>query len=430
MSGNPGCGKTVLAAAIVDYLKGHQEHQTESNLVTYFFFKHGDRMCSTPSAAYRSILAQFLHQYSHNTDILDRFLFAQFDPSLASGQRVATENDLKGLLRILAARTGPLHIVLDGLDEASDSQKALGLLEDLITGTRVKLACLSRTNIIALLCRVPESNRIAIRRESTSSDIRMVLTSKLTEMHKQRKLPADSNISELVESLVLGADGMFLWAALMAGFLNSPALTPNRRIKTIQGVRFPEGLDTMYDRIVELISISASPERSLACQVLLWIRYSRVVCSVQMLEECVMDPEEEDSFDDFPAVALSVCCGLVESVHGALRFSHLTAKEFLDRSRFNLDSPLLPPWHIAQIEIVRSCLRYLCWAAPDVAPTRSLRVDPHSTRTFEAYAVVNWTKHLTDISASQLSTLCESESTKSAVNMVQTFSTTGRAVAY
>lgn len=202
-------------------------------------------MCSTPRAAYRSILAQFLQQNRHDTDVLDRFLFAQYELSLASGQRVATGNDLQGLLRILAARNGPLYMVIDGLDETSDSKKALELLEDLVIGTRVKLVCLSRTNIIDLLCRVPESNRIAVRRESTSSDIRLVLTRQLNEMHKERKLPADSDISDLVESLVLGADGMFLWAALMVGFLNSPALTPKRRVKTIQGVRFPEGLDTI-----------------------------------------------------------------------------------------------------------------------------------------------------------------------------------------
>ncbi|KAJ0110223.1 hypothetical protein J7T55_000655 [Diaporthe amygdali] len=431
--GNPGCGKTVLASAIVDYLKGHQEFQTPSNLVTYFFFKYGDRLCSSLSAAYRSVLAQFLHQNQHNTNILDRFLFAQYEPSLASGQRVATENDLKDLLRILATGNGPLYIIIDGLDEASDSKKALGLLEDLVTWGWVKLICLSRTNIIDLLCRVPESNRIAIRRESTSPDIRMVLTRQLTEMYKQRKLPADSDVSDLVESLVLGADGMFLWAALMAGFLNSPALTPNRRIKTIQGVRFPEGLDTMYDRIVKLISHSASPERSLARRILLWVRYSRGACWAQMLETCVKDPEDEDEFDEFPAVAVSVCCGLVESVLGAFRFSHLTVKEFLDSnpwSRLNLDSPLLPPWHIAQIDIVQRCLEYLCWAAPDIAPTRKLQDDRLWERTFEAYAARNWTKHLTEISASQLSMLYGSDSTKIALDTMQTFSNTGLAVAY
>lgn len=433
MSGNPGCGKTVLASAIVDYLQKHQGFQTPLSLVTYFFFKHGDRMCSTPHAAYRSVLAQFLQQNRHDTDVLDRFLFAQYEPSLASGQRVATGNDLKGLLRILAARNGPLYIVIDGLDEASDSKKALELLEDLVIGTRVKLVCLSRTNLIDLLCRVPESNRIAVRRESTNSDIRMVLKRQLTEMHKERKLPADSDISDLVESLVLGADGMFLWAALMAGFLNSPALTPNRRVKTIQGVRFPEGLDAMYDRIVGLISHSAGPERSLACRILLWVRYSRGPCFTEMLETCVKDPEDEDAFDNFPAVAVSVCCGLIESFLGAFRFSHLTVEEFLDSnpwSRLNLDSPLLPPWHIAQIEIVQRCLGYLCWAAPDVAPTRVLLDDIHWTRTFEAYAARNWTQHLTEISASQLSILYGSDSTKSALNSVQTFSTTGLAVAY
>lgn len=433
MSGNPGCGKTVLASAIVDFLTAHQEFQTPFSLVTYFFFKHGDKMCSTPRAAYRSVLSQFLQRNRDDTDILDRFLFAQYEPSLASGQRVATENDLKGLLRILAARNGPLYIVIDGLDEASDSKKAIELLEDLVIGTRVKLVCLSRTNIIDLLCRVPESNRIAIRRESTSSDIRMVLTRQLTEMHKEHKLPAGSDISDLVESLVLGADGMFLWAALMAGFLKSPALTPNRRVKTIQGVRFPEGLDAMYDRIVELISHSAGPERSLACRILLWVRYSRGACFTGMLETCVKDPEDEDAFDDFPAVAVSVCCGLIESFMGAFRFSHLTVKEFLDSnpwSRLNLDSPLLPPWHIAQIDIVQRCLGYLCWAAPDVAPTRVLPDDIHWTRTFEAYAARNWTKHLTEISASQLSMLYGSNSTKSAFKNVQTFSTTGLAVAY
>lgn len=433
MPGNPGCGKTVLASAIVDYLREHQELRAPSTLVTYFFFKYGDGLCSTSSAAYRSVLAQLLHRNRQNTDVLDQFLFAQYEPSLASGQRVASENDLKGLLRTLATGRDTLYIVVDGLDEASNSKKMLGLLKDLVGGPSIKLVCLSRTNIIDLLNRVPEDHRIAIQRESTDPDIRMVLTRQLTEMHEERNLPVGSDISDLVESLVLGADGMFLWAALMVGFLNSSALTPGRRVKAIQGVRRPEGLDAMYDRIVELISHSPSPERSLACQILLWVRYSREVCWAEMLETCVKDPEDEDSFDDFSAVALSVCCGLVESNLGAFRFSHLTAKEYLDSnpwSRLNLDAPLLPPSHIAQIDIVQSCLRYLCWAAPDVAPTRELPDDPDWTLTFEAYAVRNWTRHLAEISASQLSLLCDSNPTQDTLSNVQTFMNSGLAVAY
>jgi len=82
-----------------------------------------------------------------------------------------------------------------------------------------------------------------------------------------------TEIPNLVDHLIRGADGMFLWAKLMVNYLNSPALTPAKRLETIQHVIFPEGLEKMYDRILVFIGKQGKTERNLARNIFAWLTY-------------------------------------------------------------------------------------------------------------------------------------------------------------
>ena len=73
----------------------------------------------------------------------------------------------------------------------------------------------------------------------------------------------------------MGADGMFLWARLMMTCLSSTAFTSTQWVDIIMEVTLLEGLEKMYDRIVEVISKGNQTEIKLAAIVALMDKVAR-----------------------------------------------------------------------------------------------------------------------------------------------------------
>jgi hypothetical protein len=101
-----------------------------------------------------------------------------------------------------------------------------------------------------------------------TKDVKVFLSSRIETFVKDDLLPEGSNISDLVECLARGADGMFLWARLIVDYINFPALTTLQRIKTGFSVIMPEGLDQMYHRIANIIAKPGRTQLDLARQIL------------------------------------------------------------------------------------------------------------------------------------------------------------------
>ncbi|KAK0627294.1 hypothetical protein B0T14DRAFT_134439 [Immersiella caudata] len=273
--GNPGCGKTVLASSVVG--KTIDDGEQGPGTVCYFFFKYNDPKYSTIEAAYRSILAQILHQNRHDVDLLDKFMLSGSDdltPS-ASGQQTATPKELADLVRLCTNSLGQITLILDAIDESDEPDMVARWLKDLADTTPVKLVCFSRPSVNDLQALVPPTRQVKFDRSHIKADIKIFLLDSLQDLVDEGKLTQSvGNIDTLADILVYGADGMFLWAKLMVKYLNSPALTPTSRLRTIHSVRFPEGLDAMYDRIALLISQLHAAERDLARRVLVWLHYA------------------------------------------------------------------------------------------------------------------------------------------------------------
>lgn len=383
----------------------------ESTKTCYFFFKYGDPQCSTVEAAYRSALAQLLCHNRNDTDLLDKFSFSRSDHSTASGQLTATSRELLDLIRITARVLGCITLILDGIDESNDPDLVGLKLKELASTAPIKLVCFSRPNVSQDL--VVRSRRVEFDRNTTNSDIKLFLTNNLQELVEEGKLPPTVDVSELVETLVYGADGMFLWAKLMVKHLRCRALNATSRLRTIRAVRYPEGLNTIYDRIVVFISKSERPEMDLARRVLLWLnhsfthRYYHDYLTNGFLQSALGD----DTIEDFASVVVSVCAGLVEFMpQRGFRFIHLTVMEYFASvpwSRIGLTSTLFPDQARAAAEITTRCLRHLIDHAPAQNPAKSSRnlglFDAKDLGSFESYAVINWTEHLSHTILGQLS---------------------------
>lgn len=399
----------MMASSVFDELFEEKKSQHPNPMVCYFFFKHTDPRSSNIEAAYRSALTQIIHRYREDSDVLDKFLFIQSDSGSSSGQNYATSKQLFDLMCLSAQTLGHINFVVDGIDEANDPNDVSDRLKVLVTTAPVRLICFSRSNISRLQYLVPAQQRIIFSRDLTNRDIQLFLDWEISDMVEEDMLPTSSDIQSLVESLLKGADGMFLWAKLMVRYLRSPGLSGRARMREIQNVRLPEGLDAVYDRIVSLIIGSSESELRLAREILLWIQYSKKLQhSFDWLYAAVghdWDPNEKDAF---VAAAVAVCNGLVEySACGGFNFTHLTVREYFQQESLDGSGQgaLLPKRATAMLELASRCIEHLLALAPSEPPL------PHCARniyesgetildfhkSFEAFVTEEWVYYLSNI---------------------------------
>ncbi|KAK6065259.1 hypothetical protein SCUP515_11315 [Seiridium cupressi] len=405
----------VYASSVYDKLVEDKSTQEPHNMTCYFFFKHTDPANSTIEAAFRSALTQIIHRNRNNTELLDKFLFIQSDPVSSSGQLHATAKELFDIMCMCANSLGQITFIVDGIDEAIDPGDVSMKLTALTTTAPVKLICFSRPNVSQLQCTVPAPHCIDFNRHVANADIRVFLECEIQTMIEERKIPITADVSVLGTTLLGGADGMFLWAKLMIRYLRSPALKPSRRLRIIDSVSFPEGLDVMYDRIVSLILASNKPEMELAKSILFWIQanYSDARMNIDWLRAAVGDYIDPDETEKFSSLAVAVCGALVEfSERDGFRYMHLTVREYFDNTssgRREKDT-LVPEPAKARFEIVSACIKYLISHAPLERPT--LRIPGNTSgedmlkfrESFEAFATRSWVDNLVDISPDTLFT--------------------------
>ncbi|GAB1320035.1 hypothetical protein MFIFM68171_10245 [Madurella fahalii] len=84
VSGKPGSGKTILASALLDWLRAER-----SDVLTfYFFFDSLTYRSNTAIEAYRAVLSQMLQRYAKQQSVLDAFSSAMYFAS--DGQPTAS----------------------------------------------------------------------------------------------------------------------------------------------------------------------------------------------------------------------------------------------------------------------------------------------------------------------------------------------------
>jgi hypothetical protein len=433
--GNPGWGKTVLASGVVeDFLT---VYETPHKLQTvYFFFRYADPSSSTLDAAYRSALAQLLHRNRNNGELIDKFLFVK-DGESSSAQLQASSDELKGLFKICAQYFGGLNFILDGVDESQEREEIGRKLKELVSEFPVKLICFSRPNIHSLQKFIPSAQCLTIERSNTADDIRRYLTNHIDIMVEEDMLP-ESEYTHLVENLLLGADGMFLWAKLMINLLSSPTLTPQARLETISSVILPEGLEQMYRRILMLVLDSGASSIDLGRRIFLWLSCAFGNDGWHYLDQLRTFLSGKTNYEqmcdsEFVQAVTTVCGGLVEftphpahsleavpgSSRGRVRFVHMSVHEFFGE----MTEPaiagighLIPTVVTGHMEIALRCLEYLLSQAPDHQPSRfegawkgKLWKSLEAHQSFVDYAVRFWTQHVARMAMQQY---LDRESTK------------------
>lgn len=116
VSAGPGCGKSVLARALIDEKKVCTE--TRASTVCYFFFKDGQEQCSRGADA----LSALLHQLFENTALITHALpvYERFGKEL----RYAFSELWEILLKSAEdSKAGRIICILDALDESEEESR-------------------------------------------------------------------------------------------------------------------------------------------------------------------------------------------------------------------------------------------------------------------------------------------------------------------
>lgn len=320
-------------------------------------------------SAYQAIAQQIFRNFHQEEKIHNIFAMASSLTNL--GQR-CSEAELIDVLELCLACLPNLCIILDGIDECKEQEKLKGDLLRWCAEFPVKIVIFSRPDVASLRKAIVPSRIIQIRREDVYNDIEAYFKTHLTNLLEEDLLPDEPGIiNQAARHLVIRADGMFLWARLMIGFLNAPGMTNEQRMEVMME-NSPDRLDRlddMYCRILDRIESLDQYSRSLATKALTWATHASVTSSEMMeaIHSTKWEKDHEGYSKQFDHAVIVSCCGLVEKRHtGRFQLIHLTAREFLERTSRNINSAkhMLPTGAQAKCIISSRCVAYLADSVP------------------------------------------------------------------
>jgi hypothetical protein len=148
IAGNPGAGKSILAASVLDQLQTSGSVTGDwKHALVYIFFSFRSAASRRCFNAYQEIVSQIFLQLQNDDEVINCFTFAA---SKTISTR-ASPADLLALLKLLAQRIPRLTLLLDGVDESEDPDDVMQSLVTCFAGTRGKMIIFSRPNIHTLL---------------------------------------------------------------------------------------------------------------------------------------------------------------------------------------------------------------------------------------------------------------------------------------
>lgn len=395
LSGNPGCGKTVISAFLLDCLE--ERAKTTNAKVAYFFCD--DKQEKQKSA--QSLLRGLIHQLVVTTPSLIKHAMVHY-----INQGAIMVESLDTLWRIfLSIITDPLsngtYIILDALDECEKTSRddLLRRLSEYFrsssetTDTYLKVLITSRPypEIQILLQEQPTTTRLKVEDEeqNINADISSFVSHKVDELAKERGY--DLRLKEEVQkALQAGADGMFLWVSLIVEeLLDTPISLVSETLASI-----PNSLNGLYTHLLRRLD---GRKTKVARHILTWVvmapRPMRVVelaiaCSIKSSHRSASSIENVLITGFKQAIAL---CGPILKIQGGIVYLvHQSAKEFL------LDPVLhssLPDFSIspkqANHELAITCLTYLSFDEFSPGLT-DVNISHYSRYRFLSFAAICW----------------------------------------
>ena len=330
IKGDPGKGKTMLLCGVIDELEASI---AERDRLSYFFCQASDARINNATAVLRGLIYLLLKQHPslalHFQTEYDRSGKALFEDANAW---VALSKMFVALLSSL--ESGTTYLLIDALDECVvDLDNLLAFIALTSSVSPHAKWIVSSRNWPSIEERLEKiRDKIALSLELNAQSVSAAVGTFIE--HKVLKLAALKKYNEktragVSEYLFRNADNTFLWVALVCQYLGK---TP--RWNTLaQLVRFPPGLDSLYERMLE--QVCTSDHTNLCRQVLATV--ALVYRPVTMEELTSLVEDIEDLSDDPASVReiISLCGSFLTVREHTVHLVHLSAKDFLFAAGFD-----------------------------------------------------------------------------------------------
>jgi hypothetical protein len=347
--GIPGCGKTVLASAVIDSLG--PLYADQSSVLCFHYCDYAD--FSTLDIKY--VLGSMLRQLLERIEIPDD-VETLLDSHLGSHQSFSIETLSQALLAA-ASKFAKVLLVLDGIDELP--------LEGHRTMTRVITTFAkdsARTIKIVVMCRQEDLHvrrtligfpSLEISNDDNAHDIRTFVAEAIKARIETGELSLrDGNLeAEIVQALIRGAKQMyelakpiqafipdllrFLWVRLQVDEL-CEALNDEAIRKILQDL--PKDLEETYERIIRRVATTAGGNEKLttARKALKWIVCAKRPLTIEELNEAIsLKPTDRclnpNRIPRDESAVLKCCSHLVsfDRHKRTIRLAHYTVQQFL-----------------------------------------------------------------------------------------------------
>lgn len=333
-----------LSSSIIDDISARCASNHGSALAFYYFdFNDIDKR--DVQSLVRALVAQLVAQLPNNSHSLDLIY-----SSVQRGIQQPDVDFLTGTLRHMVQSFSQAYIVIDALDECSESEE---LMEFIKKVSEWRLSTLHIVTTSRQLSEIEETvgnyatDRLCLQDSKISADIAMLVRQRLDTDRKFQKWPADVR-DEIDCTLMKGAHGMFRWVYCQLEML--------RNCVTIHALRkalgsLPKTLDDTYERILSNIDESYAVEVQKVLQYLAFCQWAPTLA--EMVEILAIDWDDDEPHFDAqnripdPKDILNMCSSLVTTSEGrvqflgqrnhfavtTLRLAHFSVKEYITSSR-------------------------------------------------------------------------------------------------
>ena len=390
--GPPGCGKTVLSAAIIEHL---QNIASPRDSVCYFYFHYLDQANRSLRQLCGTLIAQLLSSLSEPSSSLT----AVTDRIRKTSSTVITEPEaLNLLLELIHSIEGRVWVVLDGADESPDLARATRLFSQLTRSGQNELRTVVLSRDSPEVRRALQENKhLVIDCKRNLSDIYAFLAYSIDAMELEIN---EVEVKKLIDRLHRDAQGSFVWANLMVQYLKTSAIS---LYDVHQALEEPVPfMQEMFSKSIAQLSFFSLSKQKLSKRLITWICCAQRRMSLEELQGAMAICSTRKTYDPnrkpFISVIRQVSSTLFE-VHDRshiIQPFHRTVEDYLIRDLSGVDPAKQGHDFYVQktqgnLEIANECLILLHGLFK-----KSSRELSQTSEPIAHYACSYWLDHLLD----------------------------------
>ncbi|MCJ1401940.1 hypothetical protein MMC11_005157 [Xylographa trunciseda] len=367
--GIPGAGKSILMAYAIEKILSLEDAQSTDSAVAYFYCDYKDSRTQTPQAILGSLAQQIARQDERSFAKLETFVKTHSADKQSATLSYENE-ELCELIVHMATNFERVTLVVDGLDECEGFVASVtSCVADLARRSQQIKTLLSSRSLIEISEQVEDYQHISIA--ARNCDLVMFVGEQIGERMKPKSLrplrikdPALK--SEILDTMVRKADGMFRWVALQLDYICD--LPTDKSIRDALS-SLPPDLFSSYERLIVQLGKKPQSVRDLVQRALRWVLSADLHDSAMAICEAVSIEPDMHRFDATAVpdkLEILRHCGsfIRESFNGRnLESAHFTVKEFfsaIDTAK----KPELAPYRLddrdARRYFAETTLTYLC----------------------------------------------------------------------